>query len=676
MTNPIHKIPMLCTAQWLARILLVALIATSCLYAAIPVLSRLEMIGSGRGMVLTLGADAPFSVAVHQKKASPSAATSVSIVCSEVIYGLNEFKFNHLPPGCPVKQITAAENKDGKSVELVMQISAPIDKAIRTKQKENRWIILLTSGPVNDFAWSAQNETGPRPAALGAENPAPVPPRTAVQERRQSAPQSTASSFLEDICVQHRDRVEKVILKLDAPADIIVKCTPGKILALFVNTKNGLTHTTFKTEKDWLVKSIDINEVTHGGTKWLGASILVNAQGGSPPVIQTLSDRLVIYSVRDTKQCLYSWLAKNGTLLSYDFMRPEQFPVDYSKIEQKVQTDSKNDFPNTGTFSVGGSTRAAGKSAGTKNDIHSGESAGRSLQPVTPSAPLTPRVIRLTVIKDIVNLRSAPSIDANSSVLARLSLGATGTREEQKGPWLKISVNGAQGWISSALVLDSEKVSQALWSKAASLAALKKAQEEKKRLREEQLQARAQAKAAAIAAAKAVAEEKAKAKAQEIEARKAMEKAEAEQRAKIAQQAKDLRLAKILAAQKAKSEAVEVEDDTLPDSATDSSSKPLAKVMEYHVLGRDPFMPLSQDEEGPLPSIEHLQLVGILYDAMDRIALFEDARDKAKAFALRENDPVKNGYLLRIQSDKALFLINELGISRTYAMKLLKVKEK
>ena len=262
-------------------------------------------------------------------------------------------------------------------------------------------------------------------------------------------------------------------------------------------------------------------------------------------------------------------------------------------------------------------------------------------------------------------------------MLARLSLGATGTREEQKGPWLKISVNGAQGWISSALVLDSEKVSQALWSKAASLAALKKAQEEKKRLREEQLQARAQAKAAAIAAAKAVAEEKAKAKAQEIEARKAMEKAEAEQRAKIAQQAKDLRLAKILAAQKAKSEAVEVEDDTLPDSATDSSSKPLAKVMEYHVLGRDPFMPLSQDEEGPLPSIEHLQLVGILYDAMgNRIALFEDARDKAKAFALRENDPVKNGYLLRIQSDKALFLINELGISRTYAMKLLKVKEK
>jgi hypothetical protein len=643
MTNPIHKIPMLYTVQVLARISIVALFAWSCLFAAIPVLSRLEMIGSGRGMVLTLGADAPFSVSIHQKKVSSSGRTSVSVACSEVIYGLNEFKFNRLPPGCPVKQITATENKDGKSVELVMQISAPIDKTIRTKQKENRWIILLTSGPVNDFAWSAQNETESRPAALGAEKPAPSPPRTGIPERRQSAPQSTASSFLEDICVQHRDRVEKVILKLDAPADIIVKCTPGKILVLFVNTKNGLTHTTFKTEKDWLVKSIDINEVTHGGTKWLGASILVNAQGGSPPVIQTLSDRLVIYSVRDTKQCLYSWSAKNGTLLSYDFMRPEQFPVDYSKIEQKVQTDSKNDFPNAGTFSVGGSTRAA-----------------------------APRVIRLTVIKDNVNLRSAPSNDASSSVLTRLSLGATGTREEKKGPWLKISVNGAQGWISSALVLDSEKVSPAVWSKAAALEALKKAQEEKKRLREEQLQARAQAKAAAIAAA----EEKAKAKAQAVEARKAKEKADAEQRAKIAQQAKDLRLAKVQAAQKAKSEAVEVEDDTLSNSATGPPSKPLAKVMEYHVLGRDPFTPLSQDEEGPLPSIEHLQLVGILYDAMDRIALFEDVRDKTKAFALRENDPVKNGYLLRIQSDKALFLINELGISRTYAMKLLKVKEK
>jgi hypothetical protein len=662
MMNIAHKIPQHSIRRF-ARTAMAALAAASCLYGATPVLSRLEMIGSGRGMALTLGADGPFAVSVHQKKAAAFGETTVSIVCSEVIYGLNDYQFDHLPGACPVRRITARENKDGKSVELVMQVSTPIDKVIRSKQKENRWIVLLTSGPVNDFAWSAQNETESRPVALGAEKKAP----SAGLGHSQGSPQSTASSFLEDISVQHRDRVEKVILKLDSPADIIVKCTPGKILVLFVNTKNGLTHTTFKTEKDWLVKSIDINEVTHGGTKWLGASILVNLQGGSPPVIQTLPDRLVIYSVRDTKQCLYSWSAKNGTMLSYDFMRPEQLSVDYTKIEKKVQTDSKNDFPESGTFSVG-----EPKAANTRNEP---KRPIRDSASVASSAAYAPRVQRLTTIKDNVNLRSAPDAGGNGAIVARLSLGATGTLEEKKGLWVKISVNGDTGWVARAMVLDSEKVPRSVWNKVEALAAEKKAFEDKKRLREEELQARAQAKTAAIAAAKAAAEEKAKAKALAIEAQKAKKKAEAEEKAKIAQQAKDVQLAKVQAAQKAKSEAVEAYDDTLSDSAT-QPAKPLAKVMEYHVLGRDPFMPLLQDEEGPLPSIERLLLVGILYDAMDKIALFEDSKNKAISYARRENDPVKNGYVLRIQSDKVLFLINELGISRTYAMKLIKNKEK
>ena len=68
-------------------------------------------------------------------------------------------------------------------------------------------------------------------------------------------------------------------------------------------------------------------------------------------------------------------------------------------------------------------------------------------------------------------------------------------------------------------------------------------------------------------------------------------------------------------------------------------------------------------------------LVGVLYDQVDRIGLFEDKQDKTKAYALRENDPVQNGYVLRVQPDKVLFLINELGISRTYALKLTKEKQ-
>jgi hypothetical protein len=666
---------------------LFVILTAGCLYAAMPVLSRLEMIGSGRGLALTLGADAPFAITIHDKTSPRADGSIVSITCSNVIYGLNDYTFNTLPAGCPVKQVLAKENKDGNSVELVIKVFAPLDKTIRSKRKDNRWVVLLTSAPVNDFAWAAQNEAEKRvetAATLGKPALAAVPEERISVEKTPSpaqhpvVPQVTASSFLEDITILHRERVEKVILKLDSPAEIIVKCTPGKILALFVNTKNGLSHATFKSEKDWLVKSIEINEVKHGGTMWLGASIIVNEQGGSRPIIQTLPDRLVLYSVRDTKQCLYLWSARTGTTLSYDFISPEQFPVDYTKIEKKVLTDSKNDFGAGGTFSVGGPSPAQANLTKKQTGPVSPVEPAVSSRPAV-SSPV--RAVRLVVIKDKVNLRSDPTAASNGNKVAQLSLGAIGTREEKKGQWVHVAFDDLRGWLLASMVMDSVKVSRTMWNKIEAYALEKKKLEEKKLQREE--------KAKAVAEARALAEEKAKAgklaRAQEQaaaaqvakEAKKAKEQAAVE----AAQQAQDVQKAKAEAAKNQKPRAQPTQElakapqASAKDSLQPAPVKTFPKLIEYHVLGRDPFLPLSQDEEGPLPNIENLQLVGILYDAMDRIGLFEDIRNKAKAFALRENDPVKNGYLLRIQTDKVLFLINELGISRTYAMKLYRGKE-
>ena len=641
------------------------------LQAAIPVLSRIEMIGSGRGLALTLGADAPFAITIHNGTSPKADGSIVSISCSNVIYGLNEYTFKTLPAGCPVKQVLARENKDGNSVELLIKIIAPLDKIIRSKQKDNRWVVLLTSAPVNDFAWTAENESEER-ISVGKTPPPALHP---------AVPQVTASSFLDDITILHRERVEKVILKLDAPTEIIVKCTPGKILALFVNTKNGLSHTTFKSEKDWLVKSIEINEVTHGGTKWLGASIIVNEQGGSRPIIQILPDRLVLYSVRDTKQCLYLWSARSGTTLSYDFINPEQFPVDYTKIEKKVQTDSKNDFGGGGTFSVGEPAPAPAKLTKKQNGP---VSPGDMAAPSRPVAPPPARVVRLVVIKDNVNLRSGPTAASNGNKVAQLSLGAIGTQEEKKGQWVHIALNDMRGWLLGSMVMDSGKVTRTMWNKIEVYALEKKKLEEKKLQREEKAKAMAEARALAAEKAKAEkiarAQEQAEAAQQAKEVKKAREKAVADAKAlaAAAQQTKDIQKAKIRQKPLAQppQELAKAPQASIKDTVQTPPVKTFPKLIEYQVLGRDPFLPLSQDEEGPLPNIENLQLVGILYDAMDRIGLFEDMRNKAKAFALRENDPVKNGYLLRIQTDKVLFLINELGISRTYAMKLYRGKEK
>jgi hypothetical protein len=600
------------------------------LFAATPVLSRLEVIGSGRGLALTLGADAAFDVTIVEKPSEKSIVSTLSITCSNVIYGLDDYQFSSFPRGAPLRQIVAKETKKSGGIEILVKTLIPLDKNIRFKQKDNRWVILLTSAPINDFAWSAQNETKKNAIAGGGEAKI-IAENNRVTAPPSGPPQSTASSFLEDITILHREQVETIIFKFDAPTEMIVKSVPEQITILFVNAKNGLPSAAFTSEKDWLVKTIELKEVIHGGAMWLAASINVNREGSAKPLIQTFSDRLVIYSVRDAKRCLSLWSAKNGTTLSYDFITPQEFPVDLKNIENKALSDSKNDMSASGTFSV----------------------QATSQNPPQLATP-PPRVTKIVIVKNNTALRSRPSAAPVSAVIRRFPLGAIATQLGKKGAWIHVEAGDTQGWVLGSLAMDSAKAPQAIWRKieAAKIAAAKQEEklQEAERLRQEKIEK-------AQEALKSPPEITPLAKQPSIEHSIAASSPTAAEKASLGDTTKN--------------------SFPLQGAATVAiaSEKPQQPAIAYNVLGRDPFLPLTQDEEGPLPSVENLQMVGILYDKAARIALFEDINDKANAYALRENDPVKNGYLLRIQSDKVLFLIKEFGISRTFTMKLNKGKQ-
>jgi hypothetical protein len=92
----------------------------------------------------------------------------------------------------------------------------------------------------------------------------------------------------------------------------------------------------------------------------------------------------------------------------------------------------------------------------------------------------------------------------------------------------------------------------------------------------------------------------------------------------------------------------------------------------YQTYGRDPFLPLDQLEgdDMELPDVETAELVGIMYDDSDRIALLEDGRKGGGAFALRERDPIQRGRVLRILPRRVVFLLDEDGIAHTYSLYL------
>jgi len=95
------------------------------------------------------------------------------------------------------------------------------------------------------------------------------------------------------------------------------------------------------------------------------------------------------------------------------------------------------------------------------------------------------------------------------------------------------------------------------------------------------------------------------------------------------------------------------------------------ELVRYKVYGRDPFAPLVKDTtHTELPRVENLRLVGVLEDYRERIALVEDFKNDNRAFALRANDEVEFGKVLRVQRDRVVFLIRDFDISRSYVLTL------
>jgi len=211
--------------------------------------------------------------------------------------------------------------------------------------------------------------------------------------------------------------------------------------------------------------------------------------------------RLVLYSVRDTKQCLYLWSARSGTTLSYDFINPEQFPVDYTKIEKKVQTDSKNAFGGGGTFSVGEPAPCPGKIDKEQNG------------PVSPGDMAAPfpscrasTGARRTVSGYKGQCQPAVRSDGPHRTATRsrnCPWAQSAPRKKKKGQWVHIALNDMRGWLLGSMVMDSGKVTRTMWNKIEVYALEKKKLEEKKLQREEKAKAMAEARALAAEKAKA-----------------------------------------------------------------------------------------------------------------------------------------------------------------------------
>jgi len=115
----------------------------------------------------------------------------------------------------------------------------------------------------------------------------------------------------------------------------------------------------------------------------------------------------------------------------------------------------------------------------------------------------------------------------------------------------------------------------------------------------------------------------------------------------------------------------EFSDHQMAASSAKQEAEDQKNKVVYNTYGiRDPFIPLEADDvEGGL-NIDQMRVVGIIASPTRPMAVLEHTSQPGLSVALREGDAIQNGRVLKIERDRVVFLLEEFGVSRQFALKL------
>ncbi len=249
---------------------------------------------------------------------------------------------------------------------------------------------------------------------------------------------------------------------------------------------------------------------------------------------------------------------------------------------------------------------------------------------------------QVILVKDNVNFRSEPDLSDDSNVIRRLVIGTEVVRTQRQGKWSRIKTDkGSTGWIYSTMVEPVESLSSEEYSEL---------REHRKRIGSEDEGSEVSSKPIDSFSKIPVPEETAMSGFDMTE---------------------DV-------------EAPEQEREDLPGSAKEKESEeyagesPEEQMVPYRTFGRDPFIPLEDSvliEKG-LPDVQNFDLVGLVYnEGGENLAVLQHMNEEAENYVLKENDKVAKGRVLKIKEDRVVFLITDMGMSRTYTIEIQEDKE-
>jgi hypothetical protein len=326
------------------------------------------------------------------------------------------------------------------------------------------------------------------------------------------------------------------------------------------------------------------------------------------------------------------WNAHSGVVWEHELLFVKPYEIDLKKLGERAEKDVAVNLTNGPVFSIGefysgSAEKEPGQSEITKNiaeeKITAEESpAARDMPGIIQNAEKTDTIPdlkpnaadKVVINADDVNIRRQPSV--SSPAIAKAMRGMSATRHQSTSAWTQITLNGSKGWINSKFIGIPESFAEENPSENVQTVQNVNFQVQKNEGSTNVNQYSVPNDSIAIQ--------------------------------KVSQQM--------------------TEDIVFRDDGKEG----IGNVIRYNQQGRDPFMPLHKDSllQRGKASIEQILLVGVLIDGNEKVALFEDKRNKKYAVTLRESDAVENGKVLKIFQDRVVFLLTEFGISRSFTLHL------
>lgn len=593
---------------------------------AASVLSGVEIVSGERGTILCLKSDNAIDC-----KTSNSSPNTINVILPGCIYGLQDFSYTKFDKNSPVTSLVASEKKSGIIVQLKIVMKDPIDERPLLKRKNNDIYILLSMIPGNPFNWKAPTsfENNRKPAISEKpeqhENLSKVISSDAVVNKNDK----NIAALLTDIIMVYREQICRINFQFNGFVQGTIVRNRDSVVCSFKGVKNGLEKSIFEIHPRSVYKKIIISE-KKGNENVLIAKIVVDTTEYIDRTSIIFEDSLH-FTVMTINKSSYNafWSAHTGSTWEHELTYVKPYEIDLKKMGERAEKDVALNLSKGPVFRVGEFFSESPAGETNQNEIVT-PSVAEKLSEATPGSTSNlskeesvPEAVMesengidkkdsVFINADDVNVRQKPSV--TSVAITKVMKGMYAQRISSNNGWTRIVINGASGWISNKFV---DEPSQLAVDDRETITAEDKTSDSKV--------------------------------GSNVELKPSLQSLSNDSIAiqKVSQQIG--------------------EEEILSEEKSEAD-----QVIRYHQKGRDPFEPLCRDSlmQRGKASIDQLQLVGVLIDGNDKVALFEDKSSKKQAFTLKENDPVENGKVLKVFPDRVVFLLTEFGISHSFTLRL------